>query len=157
MQALSNNWKARRKGVDIMANIRTLNKDKYNINKYRFRELYYFCLQYNEWREQLDNKRNPLKGMQYSGMPTSGGIGNPTMNTAIECADIAHKCTAIEQAAKMADSELYEYILYAVTHENISFNILKVKKEVPCERDRYYDSRRKFYYYLDKILKQNER
>lgn len=136
-----------------MANVRTLNKDKYAINKFRFRELYYFCLQYNEWREELNIKRNPLNGMQYSGMPSSGVPGNPTMKAAIECAEIAKKCTAIEAAAKMADPELYEFIIFAVTHENITFDYLKLQKEIPCERDRYYNSRRKFYFHLDKLLK----
>lgn len=135
-----------------MANVRTLNKDKYNINKFRFKELYYFCLQYDEWRESLDDMRNTLKGMQYSAMPSSGNPGDPTMKAAIECAEISKKCAAVEAAARAADPDLYEFLLYAVTHENISFNLLKVQKDIPCERDRYYDSRRKFYFHLDKIL-----
>lgn len=139
-----------------MANVRTLNKDKYNISNYRFRELYYFCLQYEEWKKKLKEKRNPLKGMQYSGMPSSGAIGNQTMNNAIECAELSHKCALIEQAAKLADPELFEYIIYAVTHENITFKFLKMQKNIPCERDRYYDSRRKFYYYLDKKMNRQE-
>lgn len=135
-----------------MANVRILNKDKYAINKFRFRELYYFCLQYDEWRESLDDMRNTLKGMQYSAMPSSGNPGDPTMKAAIECAEISKKCAAVEAAARAADPDLYEFLLYAVTHENISFNLLKVQKDIPCERDRYYDSRRKFYFHLDKIL-----
>lgn len=135
-----------------MANVRTLNKNKYNINKFRFKELYYFCLQYDEWRESLDDMRNTLKGMQYSAMPSSGNPGDPTMKAAIECAEISKKCAAVEAAARAADPDLYEFLLYAVTHENISFNLLKVQKDIPCERDRYYDSRRKFYFHLDKLL-----
>jgi len=139
-----------------MANVRTLNKDKYNISNYRFRELYYFCLQYEEWKQELKEKRNPLKGMQYSGMPSSGDPGNPTANNAIECAELSHKCAMIEQAARAADSELWEYIIFAVTHENITFKFLKMQKDIPCERDRYYNSRRKFYYYLDRTLRKQE-
>lgn len=139
-----------------MANIRTLNKDKYNISNYRFRELYYFCLQYNEWMQELNEKRNPLKGMQYSGMPGSGTPGNPTENKAIICAEISHKCNLIESAAKMADPELWEYILYAVTNENATFNFLKMQKGIPCERDRFYNSRRKFYFYLDRIMRKKD-
>lgn len=136
-----------------MANVRTLNKDKYNISNYRFRELYYFCLQYEEWKEQLKDKRNPLKAMQMSGMPTSGNPGNPTESAAIICAELSMKCNMIEQAAKEADPELWEYIIFAVTHENITFHFLKLQKKIPCERDRYYNSRRKFYYHLDKLKK----
>ena len=140
-----------------MANVRTLNKKKYNISNYRFRELFYFCLQYGEWQEELQRIRNPLKGMQYSGMPSSGGFpGDPTMQAAIRCAELSGKCIAIERAAELADPELQEYILYAVTHENVTFNSLKALKGIPCERDRYYDSRRKFYFMLDKIMRKNE-
>ena len=136
-----------------MANVRAVNKDKYKISNYRFRELYYFCLQYEEWKEQLENKRNPLKGMQYSGDPVSGDPGNPTEKAALACAELSAKCEMIERAAQMADEELYEYIIFAVTHENITFKFLKMQKEIPCERDRYYNSRRKFYFHLDKIMR----
>lgn len=139
-----------------MANVRSLNKDKYKISNYRFRELYYFCLQYEEWKEELQAKRNPLKGMQYSGLPTSGNPGNPTAKAAIECAELSHKCAVIEQAAKMADSELWEYILFAVTHDKTTFESLKAQKNIPCERDRYYNSRRKFYFVLDKNTRKQE-
>ena len=135
-----------------MANIRTLNKDKYNISNYRFRELYYFCLQYDEMKSKLAAERNPLKGVQYSAMPTSGSTGNPTMNAAIKAAELSRKCEAIETAARNADPELYNHIIFAVTHEGVTFNYLKTVREIPCERDRYYNSRRKFYYHLDKLL-----
>ncbi len=135
-----------------MPNVRTLNKDKYNISKNRFLELYYLCLQYYELQEELKEKRDALKSTQCSGMPSSGIRGNPTENIGIECAEISKKCSAIEQAARKADPELHEYIFFAVTHENITFNYLKMKKNIPCERDRYYSSRRKFYYYLDRNL-----
>ena len=137
-----------------MANVRTLNKDKYNISNYRFRELYYFCLQYEEWKAVLDEKRNTLKGISYQDAKTSasGSTSNQTMNAGIDCAEYANKCSVIEAAAKIADPELYEYILFAVTHENVTFKYLKMQKGIPCERDRYYDSRRKFYFHLDRLL-----
>lgn len=139
-----------------MANVRTLNKDKYNISNYRFRELYYHCLQYNEWRSELEQIRNPLKGMQYSAVAYSGDPGNPTMNIAIKCGELSHKCMLIENAAKAADPELWEYILYAVTNEGITFKYLKAQKNIPCESDRYYDRRRKFYFLLDGMLRKKE-
>ena len=142
-----------------MANVRALNKSKYNISNYRFRELYYFCLQYEGWKENIKEIRNPLKGMQYSEMPSSapGVSSKPTENIAIECAEYSHKCRLIEYAAKEADPELYKYILFAVTHENITFKYLKAKMNIPCERDRYYDSRRKFYFILDKTIRKREK
>lgn len=139
-----------------MANVRTLNKNKYNISKYRFRELYYFCLQYEEWKQELKEKRKALKAIQYSGMPSSGSPGNPTEQIGIDCAELSAKCAIIEAAAKKADPELRDFIIYAVTHADISFEFLKVQKEIPCERDRYYNSRRKFYFVLDGMMRKQE-
>lgn len=139
-----------------MANVRTLNKDKYNISNYRFRELYYFCLQYPEWKQALDRIRNTLKGLGYDSFVSSGLPGDPTMNAAIQSMELANKCQVIERAAELADSELQEYIIYAVTHENVTFNALKNQQDMPCERDRYYNSRRKFYWLLDRILRKSE-
>lgn len=136
-----------------MANVRTLNKDKYNISNYRFRELYYFCLQYPEWKQALTAIRNPLKGLAYDSFGSSGLPGDPTMNAAIQGMELANKCQTIERAAELADQELREYIIFAVTHENVTFNSLKNQMDMPCERDRYYNSRRKFYFILDRILK----
>ena len=113
-----------------MANIRMLNQEKFKISNYRFRELYYFCLQYTEWKEQLKTKYNPLKATQISGMPSSGNVGNPTAAAAIECAELSMKCRAVEQAAKEADPELWEYIIYAVTNENVTFNYLKTNMDL---------------------------
>lgn len=139
-----------------MPNVRALNKNKYNISNFRFRELYYFCLQYAEWKEQLQNMRNPLKGMQYSDMPGTGAPGNPTEAIAIRCEKLSRKCGLIERAAALADPELKNFIIYAVTNDKVSFTFLKAQKNIPCECDRYYNSRRKFYFYLDKLLKEDE-
>lgn len=138
-----------------MANVRSINKDKYQISKFRFRELYYFCLQYDEWKEELEDKHNPLKAMEYSGMPGNAAPGNPTQSKAIICAELSHKCDLIENAAKRADPELWEFILYAVTHEGATFDSLKIHHNIPCERDRYYMRRRMFYFYLDQAMKKN--
>ena len=40
-----------------MPNVRPLNKDKYQISEYRFRELYYWCLQYKEWENGHEQYR----------------------------------------------------------------------------------------------------
>lgn len=135
-----------------MANVRALNKDKYNISNHRFKELYHYCLQYMEWIDELAAIRNSLKGISYSDSKVKNGVGDPTQKAAIKGERLSRKCGSVEKAARMADEELYDYLMYAVTREGISFNYLKMMKGIPCERDRYYNSRRKFYFYLNKIL-----
>ena len=139
-----------------MSNVRALNKEKYKIGEFRFRELFYFCLQYDEWKDELQELQEVLKGVQYSEMPSSGNPGDPTSNIAIKCAEYSRKCDLIEQAAKIADPELHEYILFYVTQKNATFQYMKTRKNIPCERDRFYDRRRKFYFVLDQLLKQED-
>lgn len=140
-----------------MPNIRAINRKKYQISKNRFMELYYFCLQYPEWQKELIDKRKVLKGVNYSDAPAaSGNISDQTANIAIQTAELSQKCNIIEQAAQDADPELYEYLLKAVTDEGITFNYLSTKLNMPCGRDRFYDRRRKFYFLLDKRLKNKD-
>lgn len=56
----------------------------------------------------------------------------------------------VEQSAMAADPELYSYILKAVT-EDLTFGTLKSLYDIPCERDMFYDRRRKFYWVLDRV------
>ena len=56
----------------------------------------------------------------------------------------------VEQAAIEAEPELYSYILKAVT-ENLTFVVLKNVYGIPCERDMFYDRRRKFYWVLSGV------
>ena len=54
----------------------------------------------------------------------------------------------IEENAKEADAELWEYIVKAVTNENVTYNYLKQIMNIPCGQTYYYEKRRKFYYLL---------
>jgi len=56
----------------------------------------------------------------------------------------------VEQSAMAADPELYSYILKSIT-ENLTFVVLKSVYGIPCERDMFYDRRRKFYFVLSGV------
>ena len=105
-----------------MPKIRTTTLEKYNISKYRYMELIYFCLQYNEWKKMIEDENIILCEIE-----------------------LKYKCKLIEQTAIEADAELYPYILKAVTNEGVSYNYLKMVYNIPCGKDVYYDRRRKFY------------
>ncbi|QIB68604.1 hypothetical protein Ami103574_04385 [Aminipila butyrica] len=131
-----------------MTNIRPINENKYGISKHRFRELYYFCLQYPEWQEELKHNTNTVGAIITDGLPHGSNTSDSTAILAARRADLRTKCEIIEETAIKADSELHEYILKAVTTERASFNYLKMRMGLPCERDMYYDRRRKFYWLL---------
>ena len=125
---------------------------KYELSKNRYYEMYYYALQYNEWKDELKYKYDTSKAINYSDMPKANSInGSPTEDTAIKCAELQHKIEMIENAAKISDPELYKYILKGVTNSDISYNYLSTVMNIPCSANTYYDRRRKFYW----ILSQN--
>jgi len=133
-----------------MPNVRTLNKDKYNISKHRFLELYHFCMQYPEWKEELSSITDTVKGIGYSEKTKASVSGSPTEKLAIRRAELERKCELIEQTAVEADPDLYTYIIRGATEEYASFRYLKQTLQMPCERDTYYDRRKKFFWLLSK-------
>lgn len=133
-------------------NIRTLNENKYNISKHRFKELYYFCLQYDEWKDELKYKTDNLKSQELSSTPISHSNTSTVENLAIRRQQLESKCKLIEQTAMETDSELYQYIIKAVTNEYVTYKYLQTIMNIPCSRNTYYDRRRKFYYLLSKKI-----
>ena len=58
----------------------------------------------------------------------------------------------MEKTAEDADRVLSSYILAAVTNEDVTYNYLKMVMGIPCERDMYYDRRRKFYWLMSQRM-----
>lgn len=52
-------------------NVRPLNEKKYNITKHRFAELYHFCMQYPEWKDELNYKTDNINSIDISDMPVN--------------------------------------------------------------------------------------
>lgn len=125
----------------------------YNLSQNRYREMYYFALQYNEWKDELKYKYDTSKAVQITDMPTAhNGDSNPTMDAAIRCAELSRKIEMVETAAKLADQSLYKYIIKGVTNDGINFNYLQTVMNIPCSANTYYDRRRKFYWILSQNL-----
>ena len=133
-------------------NVRPLSEKKYNISKHRFRELYYFCLQYQEWLDELKYKTDDVSSVGITNMPTSRNTNSNVERLALRRAQLEEKCKILEQTAIEADPELYQYILKAVTNEGISYNYLKMVMNIPCCKNVWYDRRRKFYYLLSEKI-----
>ena len=131
-----------------MGNVRPLNHSKYGISKNRFWELYYWCLQYGEWKDELKYKTDTVGAMEITDMPTSHNGGDATQQLAIRRVMLEKNCQLIEQMALEADPDIYQYLLKAVTQEDVTYWYLKTVMDMPCGRTMYYDRRRKFYWLL---------
>lgn len=126
-------------------------KNRYYISKHRYYELKHFCLQYDEWKELYFSVQF-LNGQRIDGMPHGYAVSDPTFTRA----ELRNRCLSrmkmVEQACLDADSTIYNYILQAVTKE-YSFNYLKYTLNMPCEKDYFYDKRRKFFWILSQTRK----
>lgn len=128
-------------------------KNKYWIDKNRFYELKYFCLQYPLWKKVY----GMLDGIHIYSYDLTGGSksnlhGDITGNCVEERSIYFERMKSVEQAAIEADPYLASYILKAVT-EGHSYSYLKTRLEIPCSRDTYYDRYRRFFWLLDQTRK----
>lgn len=124
-------------------------KNKYWIDKNRYYELKYFCLQYPIWKkacEDLDGIRTSSFGLVRS---SDGILRDPVALCAAERERYLNQVCLVEKAARDADPFLASYILKAVT-EGHSYSYLYSRLEIPCSRDTYYDRYRRFFWLLDK-------
>lgn len=133
-----------------MGKVKPLSRRKYQISKHRFLELYHYCLQYREWKDELRCSTDTVKGVIISDMPHGTGTGDPTSNLAIRRAMLEERCKLIEDTAKEADPELWKYVLKGVTDENASYTYLRQVMNIPCGKNYYFEKRRKFYYLLSR-------
>ena len=135
-----------------MPNKRPLNENKYNISKHRFLELYHFCMQYNEWRNELKFNKDTVRSIGISDMPTSRNGGDATADLAMRRAELRRKCELIEQTAIEADPEIYEYIIKGVSNDWATYPYMQTVMKIPCSRNTYYNRRRKFFWLLSKKI-----
>lgn len=124
-------------------------RNPYWIDKHRYYELKHFCLQYPVWKRIYAE----LDGIKGSGMDVAPSKNiSPSDPTAL-CVEsrlyYLDKMETVERAAKESDPELATYILRAVT-EDLSYENLKARLDIPCSRGTYYDRYRKFFWFLHK-------
>lgn len=117
-----------------------LSLDKYGISKERYRELFYFCMQYGEWKESIAYGIRPACTDNIS---HGSGISNPTEQMAIHNQKALENCRLIEDVAKAAGGYIWKYILKNVT-EGIAYEYMNV----PCGRRYFYEIRKKFFFML---------
>lgn len=135
-------------------NKRALKLEKYGISKKRYKELCGFCEQYPDWKFFLATNRDTIKSKHIDGMPYSntGVTSDLTAELAIKRAAIQEKVDLVEDTAKEADPELWEYIIKSVCYETPFWYIQQIMN-VPVNHNSFYGARRYFFYLLDKKKK----
>lgn len=91
-------------------------KNPYWISRYRYYELRYFCMQYNEWRQKYNELQmcmSPGRVLFTNG--NTNNVSDKTASIAIQMAELRRKMELVEQSCIEADSELHSYIFQGVT------------------------------------------
>jgi hypothetical protein len=122
-------------------------KNPYWISKHRYLQLVHYCLQYSEWKDQL-NSFTAISAVNMDGMPRGTGTGRSLENTALMMAALSAKIERVESAAREADPVLAPYLIRAVTRTGVGYDYLRQVMRIPCGRRQYYNLRRKFFWIL---------
>lgn len=121
---------------------RDLKLSDYGISNLQYRELKYFCMQYNEKRRALaDGYR--LRATPFSGLPRRNWGGSPTESQAVRNLKLKNDVDLIEKTAQEADKSISSYLLKNVT-EDVPYEYM----DVPLARKQFYEVRRYFFYLL---------
>lgn len=144
-----------------MSRTRTLSKkNPLYISKFAFGTAKNFAYQYPEWKQQYaETIGQSAKGVNYDGMPHGSGTGNPTASIAIRAAALKGNIDVIENLALYAGRDLWQFLLFGVTNEGVTYNYLRhgMCKELgplTCGKNEYYQMRRLFYYMLSKHIEE---
>ena len=125
-------------------------RNKYWIEKHRYYELKHFCLQYPLWRKAraaLDSlSKRPNNSEAVS---RTNKVSSPVEKCVEARLFYTDRMELLENVANETDEVMAVYILKAVT-EGISYDHLKVRMNVPCCKDTYYELYRRFFWLLNK-------
>ncbi len=121
---------------------RDMKLSDYDISRTKYNELKYFCMQYNEKKQEL-HRGYGLGNVINDGIPKGNLPGNPVERTAIRNVMLRADVELIEQTAMEADSEIYPWVLKNVT-EGLPYEYM----DVPINRTDFYCIRKYFFYLL---------
>lgn len=143
-----------------MTNRRQIRLDKYGISKRRYLELLNFCMQYGEWKKELEKNSTEefLNAVKISGIPYSrtNVTGDPTGDLAVRRAELHSRCEMVEQTAIESHPDDYQFLIWNVTQEGASYDFMYEYAKVHddqlpvCTRKEFYQIRRLFFFLIDK-------
>lgn len=119
------------------------------LSKHRYYELLHWCLQYPEWEATIQRIKFLPEVMDSRQRNSKWIAKRKTEDLGTLLAELSANRELVQRVCHNAGSEIYPWLLLAVTR-GTSFNELKMVHEIPCEKDMFYDRRRRFFLLLDK-------
>lgn len=126
-------------------------KNEFYLPKEEFLTVLHFALQYPNWVQELRTEPDTSKAITYDEerVQTSGGY-DACSETAMRRYMLEKKKKLVEDTAREVAPEIYDYLILGVAY-GWTFWQLQAKG-MPCEKDTYYNRRRKFYHLLAKKI-----
>ncbi len=127
-------------------------RNSFWISRHRFYELKHFCLQYQEWKDELSClscSKNPLSEEHIG---KSAGPSDPVLSAVMKRELLNGYLDMVDKAAGACSEDLGKYVFKGVT-EGISYEHLFAQMGIPCCKETYYDSFRRFFWVLSKLRK----
>lgn len=119
------------------------------LSKHRYYELLHWCLQYPEWEKQIREIKFLPEVLSARREKSKWIAKRGTEDLGVILAELEANRALVNRICNEASNELYYWLLLAVTR-GLSFNELKTVYGIPCEKDMFYDRRRRFFLLLDK-------
>ena len=137
-----------------MGKYRTLSpKNKYYIPKEDYLTAIHYSLRYPLWLAELDDARDTSTGIRYDKdkVQTSPN-GDMVYNAATRAIELSKKVDMIDSLiAQCSRSKVMERFLRLGVCYGLTFDQLK-QRDMPSERDSYYDMRQRYYYELSRLI-----
>ena len=123
----------------------------YYITKHEYLMVKHFALQYNDWKKQKQEIESRIGSGFNIGLGHNDSVSRPVESAQENAERYSFRMGLVEQAAKIAGGDLWEYVLTGVTTE-CSYPYLQLVKGIPCCKDVYYRMYREFFWVLNKEL-----
>ena len=126
-------------------------KNPYYISKHRYYELKHFCLQYPEWRKKCLYLQNSLRSASLREDEVKQGVAftDPVSEAVIKIQKYRSFIELVESSVQDTETDISWYLIKTVT-EGYSYTYLKTVADIPCSKDYFYKTCRKFWWILDK-------
>ena len=121
--------------------------NEYYINKHRYYELKHYCMQYDLWKKALTSINVYPDLMKHS---RSSQVSDPTQSLVEKREQYINKINMLDKVAKAVDPIIGPYVLKGII-TGLSYEALNAQISIPCCKDIYYATYRKFFWVLDKV------
>ena len=126
-------------------------KNKYYIPKEDYLTAVHYALRYPLWLAELSDARDTSTAIRYDKDKVQVSPSDDMiLNAAVRAAEISEKVSLIDNTISLCADGMDIYLRMGVCY-GLTFEQLKTK-DMPCERDKYYQMRRRFYFELSKRI-----